>query len=33
MSLDGFECESGPWEQRVDTPGARAFLSQYVRLP
>lgn len=32
-SLDGGECESSPWEQRVDTPGARAFLSQYVTLP
>jgi hypothetical protein len=32
-SLDGGECESGPWEQRVDTPGARAFLSRYVTLP
>jgi trypsin len=32
-SLAGSECESGPWEQRVDTPAARAFLSQYVRLP
>src|SRR4051794_10775744 len=32
-SLSGSECESGPWEQRVDTPGARAFLSQYVALP
>jgi hypothetical protein len=32
-SLDGGECESGPWEQRVDTPGARAFLGQYVALP
>jgi hypothetical protein len=32
-SLSGAECESGPWEQRVDTPGSRAFLSQYVDLP
>ena len=32
-SLSGAECESSPWEQRVDTPGARAFLSQYVSLP
>jgi Trypsin len=32
-SLSGAECESGPWEQRVDTPGARAFLSRYVNLP
>ncbi len=33
QSLSGGECTSGPWEQRVDTPGARAFLSQYVQLP
>ena len=32
-SLAGSECESGLWEQRVDTPAARAFLSQYVPLP
>ena len=32
-SLNGGECESGPWEQRIDTPAARAFLSQYVPLP
>jgi hypothetical protein len=32
-SLAGSDRESGPWEQRVDTPAARAFLSQYVRLP
>jgi hypothetical protein len=32
-SLDGSECESAPWEQRVDTPAARAFLAQYVPLP
>jgi hypothetical protein len=32
-SLSGAECESGPWEQRLDTPGARAFLAQYVQLP
>ncbi|RNL77735.1 trypsin-like serine protease [Nocardioides marmorisolisilvae] len=32
-SLSGGECESGPWEQRVDTPGARAFLAHYVDLP
>ena len=31
-SLSGAECESGPWEQRVDTPGARAFLAEYVAL-
>jgi V8-like Glu-specific endopeptidase len=33
LSLDGSQCVSGPWEQRVDTPGARAFLAQYVSLP
>ena len=32
-SLAGGECESGPWEQRVDTPAARAFIGQYVALP
>lgn len=32
-SLSGSECESGAWEQRVDTPGAREFLSHYVQLP
>lgn len=32
-SLSGGECKSAPWEQRVDTPGARAFLSHYVDLP
>lgn len=32
-SLAGSECESGPWQQRLDTPGAREFLSQYVQLP
>jgi hypothetical protein len=32
-SLAGSECESNPWEQRVDTPAARAFLGQYVALP
>jgi hypothetical protein len=32
-SLGGSECESNPWEQRVDTPAARAFLGQYVALP
>lgn len=32
-SLDGGECESAPWEQRVDTPAARAFLRQWVPLP
>jgi hypothetical protein len=32
-SLSGAQCESGAWEQRVDTPGARAFLAEYVTLP
>jgi hypothetical protein len=32
-SLAGSQCESGPWEQRVDTLAARAFLSRYVPLP
>jgi hypothetical protein len=32
-SLAGGECESTPWEQRVDTPAARQFLGQYVPLP
>lgn len=32
-SLAGSQCESNPWEQRVDTPGARAFLGGYVALP
>jgi hypothetical protein len=32
-SLAGSECVSEPWEQRVDTPGARAFLAHYVDLP
>jgi hypothetical protein len=32
-SLAGSECESAPWEQRVDTPAARAFLGHYVALP
>jgi len=32
-SLSGAQCESGAWEQRVDTPGARAFLATYVTLP
>lgn len=31
-SLDGAQCQSTPWVQRVDTPGARAFLSRYVQL-
>ena len=31
--LDGFQCESGPWEERVDTPASREFLSHYVHLP
>lgn len=33
MSLSGSECESSPWEQRVDTPAAQEFLSRYVTLP
>lgn len=33
MSLDGGECESGAWEERIDTPAARAFLDDYVTLP
>jgi hypothetical protein len=32
-SLAGGECESTPWEQRVDTPADRQFLAQYVPLP
>lgn len=32
-SLAGGECESTPWEQRLDTPAARQFLAQYVPLP
>jgi hypothetical protein len=32
-SLVGSQCVSSPWVQRVDTPGARAFLGQYVSLP
>lgn len=32
-SLSGSECQSEPWEQRVDTPATRAFLGQYVALP
>jgi hypothetical protein len=32
-SLAGGECESAPWEQRLDTPAARAFLARYVTLP
>jgi hypothetical protein len=32
-SLAGSECVSEPWEQRIDTPGARAFLAHYVALP
>jgi hypothetical protein len=32
-SISGGQCESGPWDQRMDTPSARAFLGQYVALP
>jgi hypothetical protein len=32
-SLSGGQCESSPWDQRVDTPSARAFLGQYLALP
>lgn len=31
-SLSGGQCQSQPWDMRVDTPSARAFLSQYVTL-
>jgi hypothetical protein len=33
LSLSGGQCESAAWDQRLDTPGARAFLTQYVTLP
>ena len=33
LSLSGGQCESAAWDQRVDTPAARAFLRQYVNLP
>ena len=32
-SLAGGQCESQPWDMRVDTPSARAFLGRYVALP
>jgi trypsin len=32
-SLSGGQCQSQPWNIRVDTPSARAFLGQYVTLP
>jgi Trypsin len=32
-SLSGGQCQSEPWDLRVDTPAARAFLGQYVPLP
>jgi len=32
-SLSGGQCQSQPWDMRVDTPSARAFLGQYVTLP
>jgi V8-like Glu-specific endopeptidase len=33
LSLSGGQCESQPWDARLDTPSARAFLGQYVTLP
>lgn len=33
LSLSGGQCESQPWDERLDTPSARAFLGQYVTLP
>jgi hypothetical protein len=33
FSGSGGECRSDPWDQRVDTPAARAFIGQYVTLP
>lgn len=33
QSLNGVQCESNPWAQRVDTPAARSFLSEYATLP
>jgi hypothetical protein len=33
LSLSGGQCESAAWDQRLDTPSARAFLTQYVTLP
>lgn len=32
-SLAGRQCRSEPWDVRVDTPSARAFLGKYVALP
>jgi V8-like Glu-specific endopeptidase len=32
-SLGGGQCQSQPWDMRVDTPSARTFLGQYVALP
>jgi hypothetical protein len=31
-SLSGGQCQSQPWDIRVDTPSARAFLGQYTTL-
>lgn len=33
LSISGGQCESQPWDARLDTPSARAFLGQYVTLP
>jgi hypothetical protein len=32
-SPSGGRCTSQPWDSRLDTPSARAFLGQYVTLP
>ena len=32
-SLSGGQCHSQPWDIRVDTPSARAFLGHHVTLP
>jgi hypothetical protein len=32
-SLSGGQCHTQPWDIRVDTPSARAFLGHYVTLP
>lgn len=32
-SLSGGRCVAQPWDSRVDTPSARAFIGQYVALP
>jgi hypothetical protein len=32
-SIAAGSCQSQPWNTRVDTPSARAFLGQYVTLP